>query len=109
NLTPIDTALERTPPPKPQSSKAAYGIAFRLKEFHRTMGTVTPISSVFPAEEAQKASRRVQDTIAERQQQLDQLKGFIDDNVSLINLVQKLPDETHHNIMVPFGKAAFFP
>ncbi|KAL0331587.1 UNVERIFIED_CONTAM: RNA polymerase II subunit-mediating protein [Sesamum angustifolium] len=55
-----------------------------------TMGTVTPISSVFPAEEAQKASRRVQDTIVERQQQLDQLKGFIDDNV-------------------PFGKAAFFP
>ncbi|XP_011081368.1 RNA polymerase II subunit 5-mediating protein homolog isoform X2 [Sesamum indicum] len=74
-----------------------------------TMGTVTPISSVFPAEEAQKASRRVQDTIAERQQQLDQLKGFIDDNISVINLVQKLPDETHHNIMVPFGKAAFFP
>ncbi|KAK4438686.1 RNA polymerase II subunit-mediating protein [Sesamum alatum] len=74
-----------------------------------TMGTVTPISSVFPAEEAQKASRRVQDTIAEREQQLDQLKGFINDNVSVINLVQKLPDETHHNIMVPFGKAAFFP
>ncbi|XP_051132426.1 uncharacterized protein LOC127252330 [Andrographis paniculata] len=72
-------------------------------------GTVTPISSVFPAEEAQKASRRVQDTIKERRQQLDQLKGFIHDNVSLINLVQKLPEEIHHNIMVPFGKAAFFP
>ncbi|PIM99627.1 Molecular chaperone Prefoldin, subunit 5 [Handroanthus impetiginosus] len=72
-------------------------------------GTVTPLSSVFPAEEAQKASKRVEDTIGERQQQLDQLKGFIDDNIGLINLVQKLPDETHHNIMVPFGKAAFFP
>ncbi|XP_051116990.1 uncharacterized protein LOC127241811 [Andrographis paniculata] len=72
-------------------------------------GTVTPISSVFPADEAQKASKRVQDTIEERQQQLEQVKGFIRDNVSLINLVQKLPEETHHNIMVPFGKAAFFP
>lgn len=72
-------------------------------------GTVTPISSVIPMEEAQKASRHVQDTILERRQQLDQLKGFIDDNNSLINLVQKLPEETHHNIMVPFGKAAFFP
>ncbi|KAL0324614.1 UNVERIFIED_CONTAM: RNA polymerase II subunit-mediating protein [Sesamum calycinum] len=72
-----------------------------------TMGTVTPISSVFPAEEAQKASRRVQDTIVERQQQLDQLKGFIDDNVSLINLVQKLPDETHHNIMVNIPSCSY--
>ncbi|KAI3457673.1 hypothetical protein Pfo_014336 [Paulownia fortunei] len=72
-------------------------------------GTVTRLSSMFPAEEAEKASRRVQDAIAQRQQQLNQLKGFIDENVSLINLVQKLPDETHHDIMVPFGKAAFFP
>ncbi|KAL3633807.1 hypothetical protein CASFOL_022569 [Castilleja foliolosa] len=72
-------------------------------------GTVTQISSMFPPEEAQKASKRVHDAIDERQQQLNQLKGFIGDNVSLINLVQKLPDETHHNIMVPFGKAAFFP
>ncbi|CAA0812509.1 Prefoldin chaperone subunit family protein [Striga hermonthica] len=72
-------------------------------------GTVTQLSSMFPPEEAQKASKRVQEAIDERQQQLNQLKGFVDDNVSLINLVQKLPDETHHNIMVPFGKAAFFP
>ncbi|KAG8391214.1 hypothetical protein BUALT_Bualt01G0164500 [Buddleja alternifolia] len=72
-------------------------------------GTVTSLSSMFPADEAQKASRRVQDTIDERQHQLDQLKAFIDDNISLINLVHKLPHETHHNIMVPFGKAAFFP
>ncbi|KAK6157920.1 hypothetical protein DH2020_012168 [Rehmannia glutinosa] len=72
-------------------------------------GTVTQLSSIFPAEEAQKASKRVEEAITERQQQLNQIKGFIDDNISLINLVQKLPDETHHNIMVPFGKAAFFP
>ncbi|EYU42818.1 hypothetical protein ABFS82_13G008100 [Erythranthe guttata] len=72
-------------------------------------GTVTQLSSIYPAEETQKASRRVQDAIAEREQQLNQLKAFIDDNTSIMNLVQKLPDETHHNIMVPFGKAAFFP
>ncbi|KAL2483346.1 RNA polymerase II subunit 5-mediating protein-like protein [Forsythia ovata] len=72
-------------------------------------GTVTPISSLFPAEEAHKASKRVQDTIAERQEQLDQLKGFMNENTNLINLVHKLPDELHHDIMVPFGKAAFFP
>ncbi|KAL8478102.1 hypothetical protein ACS0TY_030117 [Phlomoides rotata] len=72
-------------------------------------GTVTELSSLYPAEEAQKASMRVQDAIAERQQQLNQVKSFIDDNISLINLVNKLPDETHHNIMVPFGKASFFP
>ncbi|KAL6570511.1 hypothetical protein OROGR_000061 [Orobanche gracilis] len=72
-------------------------------------GTVTQLSSMFPPEEAQKASQRVQEAIGERQQQLNQLKCFADDNSSLINLVQKLPDETHHNIMVPFGKAAFFP
>ncbi|KAL8474121.1 hypothetical protein ACS0TY_030818 [Phlomoides rotata] len=59
-------------------------------------GTVTELSSLYPAEEAQKASMRVQDAIAERQQQLNQVKSFIDDNISLINLV-------------PFGKASFFP
>lgn len=72
-------------------------------------GTVTELSSLFPAEDAHKASMRVQDEIAERRRQLDLLKGFLDDNTNLINLVWKLPDETHHNIMVPFGKAAFFP
>ncbi|XP_073124744.1 uncharacterized protein [Henckelia pumila] len=72
-------------------------------------GTVAPLSSLFPAEEAQKAIKLVEETIAERKQQLSQLKGFINDNVNLINLVQKLPDEISHNIMVPFGKAAFFP
>ncbi|KAJ8534570.1 hypothetical protein K7X08_016298 [Anisodus acutangulus] len=72
-------------------------------------GTVTSLSSLFPAEEAQKASKRVQDTIAERRKQLDLLRDFVADNNSLINLVQRLPDQLHHDIMVPFGKAAFFP
>ncbi|KAK4714371.1 hypothetical protein R3W88_020278 [Solanum pinnatisectum] len=72
-------------------------------------GTVTSLSSLFPVEEAQKAAKRVEETILERQKQLDQLRDFAADNNTLINLVQRLPDELHHDIMVPFGKAAFFP
>ncbi|KAL6284798.1 hypothetical protein ACE6H2_015727 [Prunus campanulata] len=72
-------------------------------------GTVTSLSSLFPVEDAQKAAKRLQDSIAERQQTLDQLGGFVADNASLINLVRRLPDHLHHDIMVPFGKAAFFP
>ncbi|KAG9446241.1 hypothetical protein H6P81_012369 [Aristolochia fimbriata] len=72
-------------------------------------GTVTPLASVFPVEEAQKAVQRVGDTITQRQKELDHLRQFISDNRALINLVQKLPDEISHEIMVPFGRAAFFP
>ncbi|XP_054815244.1 uncharacterized protein LOC129315519 isoform X2 [Prosopis cineraria] len=72
-------------------------------------GTVTPLASLFPAEEAEKAAKRVHDTIVEKEKELDHLRGFIADNNNLINLVQKLPEELHHDIMVPFGKAAFFP
>ncbi|KAL1560910.1 RNA polymerase II subunit 5-mediating protein [Salvia divinorum] len=72
-------------------------------------GTVMQLSSVFPEEEVQKASLRVQETITERRRELDKVRSFMDDNTSLINLVRKLPDETHHDIMVPFGQAAFFP
>ncbi|XP_015082642.1 RNA polymerase II subunit 5-mediating protein homolog isoform X2 [Solanum pennellii] len=72
-------------------------------------GTVTSLSSLFPVEEAQKAAKRVEEIISERQKQLDQLRDFAADNNTLIRLVQRLPDELHHDIMVPFGKAAFFP
>ena len=58
------------------------------------------LSSLFPPEETQKASERVQDTIAERRNQLDQLKSFVSDNTNLINLVQTLPNELQHQIMV---------
>ncbi|KAI4377158.1 hypothetical protein MLD38_014836 [Melastoma candidum] len=73
------------------------------------MGSVTSLSSLFQPEEARKAARRVEDTISERQEEVERLKGFVADNTALIGLVQKLPDELHHDIMVPFGKAAFFP
>ncbi|KAM5574768.1 hypothetical protein ABKV19_013956 [Rosa sericea] len=72
-------------------------------------GTVTPLSSVFSVEDTQKAARRVQDTIAHKDLELDHLRGFAADNTDLINLVARLPEHLHHDIMVPFGKAAFFP
>ncbi|XP_058093004.1 uncharacterized protein LOC131239350 isoform X3 [Magnolia sinica] len=72
-------------------------------------GTVTALSSIFPVEESQKAAKRVEDAISERQKQVGHLQRFITDNTNLINLVQKLPDDLSHPIMVPFGKAAFFP
>ncbi|GMJ09880.1 hypothetical protein HRI_004657200 [Hibiscus trionum] len=72
-------------------------------------GTVTSLSSMFPPEEVQKAAKMVEEKLSEKQNEMNQLKEFIADNTSLVNLVQKLPDELHHDIMVPFGKAAFFP
>lgn len=67
------------------------------------------MSSLYPTEDAQKAAKRVQDTISQKRQELEHLQSFISDNTNLINLVQRLPDHLHHDIMVPFGKAAFFP
>ncbi|GAV80591.1 Prefoldin domain-containing protein [Cephalotus follicularis] len=72
-------------------------------------GTVTSLSSLFPAEAAHMASKRVEFTIGEKREELNRLNDFVADNTNLINLVQKLPDHLHHDIMVPFGKAAFFP
>ncbi|KAJ0444636.1 putative prefoldin alpha [Helianthus annuus] len=72
-------------------------------------GTVTSLSSIFAPEDAQKASVHVQEVISERQKEVQQLQAFLNDNTSLVNLVKKLPDQLHHDIMVPFGKAAFFP
>lgn len=62
-------------------------------------GTVTSMSSMFPAEEVQKAAKMVEEKLSEKQNEMNQLKEFIADNTSLINLVQKLPDELHHDIM----------
>ncbi|KAK1260011.1 hypothetical protein QJS04_geneDACA021802 [Acorus gramineus] len=75
----------------------------------RAKGTVTPLASVFSAEESQKAAKRLEETIGDRQRELNWLRGFAADNTGLVNLVQRLPDELSHEIMVPFGSAAFFP
>ncbi|KAH9792384.1 prefoldin chaperone subunit family protein [Citrus sinensis] len=63
-------------------------------------GTVTSLSSMFSVDDVQKAAKRVQDALLEKQQELERVKEFISDNTNLINLVQKLPEELHH---------AFFP
>ncbi|CAM8954387.1 unnamed protein product [Rhodiola kirilowii] len=72
-------------------------------------GTVTSLSSMFSQEEAQGAARYVEEAIAEWTKELDRLRSFVDDNSGLVKLVQRLPDQLHHDIMVPFGKGAFFP
>ncbi|CAL9049651.1 uncharacterized protein LOC135582396 isoform X1 [Musa acuminata AAA Group] len=72
-------------------------------------GTITSLETLFPPDEAQKATRRVEEAIADRRNELLRVQGFVSDNSSLINLVRTLPEELSHDIMVPFGSAAFFP
>ncbi|XP_058730402.1 uncharacterized protein LOC131602334 [Vicia villosa] len=72
-------------------------------------GTVTPLESQFPVEEVNKATKQFQDAIAEKNKELHVLQRFVADNNNLVNLVQKLPEQLSHDVMVPFGKAAFFP
>ncbi|KAK8962193.1 hypothetical protein KSP40_PGU022583 [Platanthera guangdongensis] len=79
-----------------------------MAEVEKT-GTATPLNSLFTSEEAEKAARVVEDAIAESRKELHRVSDFIADNSALIHHVQKLPDELSHDIMVPFGGAAFFP
>lgn len=72
-------------------------------------GTATPLGSVFSPEETKRAVARVSESIAGRRAELGRLQGFVADNAALISLVNRLPDELSHEIMVPFGGAAFFP
>ncbi|XP_010556842.1 PREDICTED: RNA polymerase II subunit 5-mediating protein homolog isoform X2 [Tarenaya hassleriana] len=72
-------------------------------------GTVTPLASMFPEDEARKAAKRVEEKIGEKQNEMNRLDQFGVDNANLINLVKKLPDQLNHDVMVPFGKLAFFP
>ncbi|KAL8136626.1 hypothetical protein V2J09_002627 [Rumex salicifolius] len=80
-----------------------------MDERGKWKGTVTPLSAVMPAEEARKAAKKVEEAIADKEGHLNLLHRFVTDNNNTINLVKRLPDELHHDIMVPFGKAAFFP
>ncbi|CAH2039005.1 unnamed protein product [Thlaspi arvense] len=89
-----------------------------------TKGTVTPLASLFSEEEARKAAIYVEEKIGEKLGEMNRLQQFVDENANLIDLVRKLPDQLHHNVMasfhpfiipslqskfVPFGKMAFFP
>lgn len=72
-------------------------------------GTATPLGAVFSPEETKRAVARVAESIAGRRAELGRLQGFVADNAALVSLVNRLPDELSHEIMVPFGGAAFFP
>ncbi|XP_062230321.1 uncharacterized protein LOC133928026 isoform X4 [Phragmites australis] len=72
-------------------------------------GTATPLGAVFSPEETKRAVARVAEAIADRQAELERLQGFVADNAALVSLVNRLPDELSHEVMVPFGGAAFFP
>ncbi|XP_052166731.1 uncharacterized protein LOC127783581 [Oryza glaberrima] len=72
-------------------------------------GTATPLGAVFSPEETRRAVARVAEAVADRRAELGRLQGFSADNAALVSLVQRLPDEVSHDIMVPFGGAAFFP
>ncbi|CAO2167603.1 unnamed protein product [Urochloa humidicola] len=72
-------------------------------------GTATPLGTVFSPEETRRAVARVTESIADRRAELGRLQGFVADNAALVSLVNRLPDELSHDIMVPFGGAAFFP
>lgn len=100
-------------------------------------GTVTPLASLFSEEDAKKAASYVEEKIGEKRVEMNRLQQFVEENTNLINLLTKLPDQLHHNVMasfypfitlpydlihqniinciwcfctqVPFGKMAFFP
>ncbi|XP_078167597.1 prefoldin chaperone subunit family protein isoform X2 [Carex rostrata] len=75
----------------------------------KVKGKAIALDSVYSPEETAKAVHRVEEVVAERRRELDGLRRFAADNSSLSSLVQRLPDETSHDIMVPFGGVAFFP
>jgi unconventional prefoldin RPB5 interactor 1 len=64
-------------------------------------GTATPLGAVFSPEETRRAVARVAEAVADRRAELGRLQGFSADNAALVSLVQRLPDEVSHDIMVP--------
>lgn len=66
-------------------------------------GTATPLASAFSPEETRRAVSRVAQAIADRRADLARVQGFFADNAALVNLVQRLPDELSHQIMVSYS------
>lgn len=63
-------------------------------------GTATPLGTVFSPEETKRAVERVAESVAGRRAELARLQGFAADNAALVSLVNRLPDELSHDIMV---------
>jgi hypothetical protein len=74
-------------------------------------GKAIALDALFSPEETSRAVQRVEEVVAERRRELDRLRSFASDNSSLSSLVQRLPDETSHDIMVnlpnPFNTILF--
>ncbi|KAL5228985.1 hypothetical protein ABZP36_017250 [Zizania latifolia] len=70
-------------------------------------GTATPLGAVFPPEETRRAVARVAEAVADRRAELARLRGFVSDNAALVSLVQRLPDELSHEIMVLASPSPF--
>eukprot|EP00271_Cylindrocystis_brebissonii_P010161 TRINITY_DN26265_c0_g1_i1.p1 TRINITY_DN26265_c0_g1~~TRINITY_DN26265_c0_g1_i1.p1 ORF type:complete len:429 (+),score=97.15 TRINITY_DN26265_c0_g1_i1:78-1364(+) len=60
-------------------------------------------------EEARIAELHLEIALDEEIKRLRALQIFVTENKELTRLVQELPRKTAHEVMVPFGKAAFFP
>jgi unconventional prefoldin RPB5 interactor 1 len=63
-------------------------------------GTVTPLG--FSEEDVRKAASYMEEKIGEKRVEMNRLQQYVDENDNLINLVKKLPDQLHHNVMVNF-------
>ncbi|BBN16572.1 unconventional prefoldin RPB5 interactor 1 [Marchantia polymorpha subsp. ruderalis] len=72
-------------------------------------GTVIPLSETISIADAERAARQVREEVDKQQEYLKELQSYRDENKVLSGLVTQLPDSVSHNVMVPFGKAAFFP
>jgi len=72
----------------------------------RRKGTVTPLESQFSPEEVQNATKHVQDAIVVKNNELHQLRAFVDDNNNLVSIVQKLPEQLSHDVMA--SQSLFF-
>lgn len=72
-------------------------------------GSVVPLADSFSQANAELVAKHVQGAVAQLEQQVRELERFADENLTLSKLVRQLPDSVTHQVMVPFGKAAFFP
>ncbi|XP_040384875.1 nuclear polyadenylated RNA-binding protein 3 isoform X2 [Oryza brachyantha] len=70
-------------------------------------GTVTPLGAVFSPAETRRAVARVAGAVADRRAELSRLQGFVADNAALVSLVQRLPDELSHDVMVLLGEGYY--
>ncbi|KAJ7526027.1 hypothetical protein O6H91_17G078300 [Diphasiastrum complanatum] len=72
-------------------------------------GMVTPLAHLIPIEDLERAVQHMNECIDSHAQHLQQLQQYLHDNIALAKLLCTLPDSVRYNVMVPFGKLAFFP